>query len=112
MPFDLLDGSPELAVIAALYNGLDNVLAGAHAMGLSWDQKGDLLRKLTRHGLAVDERPVRITDWGRAVYEAHCSEPTGKMQVTIPPNRWTRGDPVRAPAVEATTGRPSRRHSR
>lgn len=125
MSFELRDGSPELVTLACLYVGHERPLHAAHEMGMAWDAKRDMLRVFARHGLLTDPtRPdFRITEWGCAVYEAHCLGGAPVTHVSIPPARWS-ADPTppdrrerpattrATPAAMAGARRPGGRNAR
>lgn len=90
MSFELRDHSPQLLTLCCLYSGAERPLQIAHEMGMTMDQRRDMLRVFARHGLITDptQKGFRITEWGRAVFEDHCLCGSNVSTVTIPPARW------------------------
>lgn len=84
MAFDLVDDSPELYILVALYNGSTNPFRTLNRLHLPQDAQLAAAETLSRYKLAA-RAPWRITSWGEACLQQHAAERTGKIRVSKPP---------------------------
>lgn len=84
MAFDLVDESPELYILVALYNGSTNPFRTLNRLHLPQDAQLAAAETLSRYKLAA-RAPWRITLWGEDCLQRHAAALNGKLKVAKPP---------------------------
>jgi len=84
MAFDLVDDSPEIYILVALYNGSTNPFRTLNRLHLSQDAQLAAAETLSRYKLAA-RAPWRITLWGEDCLQRHAASLNGRLKVVKPP---------------------------
>lgn len=84
MAFDLVDNSPELFILVALYNGSTNPFRALNRLHLPQEAQIAAADTLSRYKLAA-RAPWRITLWGEDCLQRHAAALDGKLRVVKPP---------------------------